>query len=254
MSTFGSNLDLHQNIGKALEQLNNGELSLTELEDLLVLAREQYERIIALRYKAFENEIKGASSNIASSADEGVLIPQKEEVIVPDSPPAIEFALFGEIQEQKDENIHIPISPSEDLMEEVSASETKVVIETARVEIEKTLDDTQKNVSIVQTTSGTSLLDRLSTNSSSSRLADQLKKSKIESIVSALTLNDKIRFTRNLFDGNSDTFNAAIQLLDAQKSVLEARDLLQQYASRYEWNLEDSNTLDFQEFIERRYA
>jgi hypothetical protein len=81
-----------------------------------------------------------------------------------------------------------------------------------------------------------------------------LKKSKIESIVSALTLNDKIRFTKNLFDGNADTFNAAMQLLDAQKSISEARDLLEQYASRYEWNREDSNTVDFQEFIERRYA
>ena len=73
-------------------------------------------------------------------------------------------------------------------------------------------------------------------------------------MVSVLTLNDRIRFTKNLFDANSDTFNAAIQLLDAQKSVAEARDLLGQYASRYEWDLEDNNTIDFYEFVERRYA
>jgi len=256
MSTFGSNLDLHQNIGKALEQLNSGELTLTELEDLLVLVREQYERVVALRYKAFENEIKGALVNTVSSVEEEILIPQKEELIVPDSPPAIEFALFGEIQEQKEEDIHIAISPAEDLEADVSKieTETKVVVQTTKVEIEKTSDDVQKNISITQTTSGTSLLDKLSTGPSSNRLADQLKKSKIESIVSALTLNDKIRFTKNLFDGNADTFNAAMQLLDAQKSISEARDLLEQYASRYEWNREDSNTVDFQEFIERRYA
>ena len=85
-------------------------------------------------------------------------------------------------------------------------------------------------------------------------MADQLKRTRIESIVAVLTLNDKIRFTKNLFDSNSDTFNAAIQLLDAQKSVIEARDLLSQYATRYEWDMEDKNTIDFFEFIERRYA
>jgi hypothetical protein len=159
MSTFGSNLDLHQNIGKALEQLNSGELTLTELEDLLVLVREQYERVVALRYKAFENEIKGALVNTVSSVEEEILIPQKEELIVPDSPPAIEFALFGEIQEQKEEDIHIAISPAEDLEADVSKieTETKVVVQTTKVEIEKTSDDVQKNISITQTTSGNSL-------------------------------------------------------------------------------------------------
>ncbi|GEM_PF-2873481 len=257
MSTFGSNLDLNKNIGKALNQLNHGELSLTELEDLLVLVREQYERIVALRYKAFESEVKGDFKVGETPLQDTVVVPAQEEIIVPDAPPAIEFALFGDFQERKTDDVQEVIVSTQDIgedEEEEEVNEEKVFIKTTHIEIEKIAEESSRNQSISQTTSGTSLLDKLSTGPSSNRLADQLKKSRIESIVSALTLNDKIRFTKNLFDNNSDTFNAAMQLLDAQKSISEARDLLEQYASRYEWNREDANTLAFEEFIERRYA
>jgi hypothetical protein len=249
MSTFGSNLELHEKIGKALEKITKGELSIHELENLSELSRELYERIVVLRYKAFESEIK-----VVAPQAEAVVEPVKEELIIPDEPPAIEFALFGEIQdvtrEEKEENVQTVITEEETSPNVAST----VIVQTTQIEIEKIAEDSQQRISGVQASSGSSLLDKLSTSSSSNRLADQLKRTRIESIVAVLTLNDKIRFTKNLFDSNSDTFNAAIQLLDAQKSVNEARDLLSQYALRYEWDMEDKNTIDFYEIIERRYA
>jgi hypothetical protein len=251
MSTFGSNLELHEKIGKALEKITKGELSIHELENLSELSRELYERIVVLRYKAFESEVK-----VVVPQEEIIVEPAKEELIIPDEPPAIEFALFGEIQdvpnEDKDEKENVQTVIAE---EETSPNlASTVIIQTTQIEVEKIAEDFQEKISVVQATSGSSLYDKLSTSSSSNRLADQLKRTRIESIVAVLTLNDKIRFTKNLFDSNSDTFNAAIQLLDAQKSVIEARDLLSQYATRYEWDMEDKNTIDFFEFIERRYA
>ncbi len=244
MSTFGSNLDLHNNIGQALDKLNSGELSISDLDALVGNSRELYERMVILRYKAFENQVHGAKTTTIPVI-EYKPEPIKEDIVVPDEPPAIEFALFGEMPERTNET-----TEKQPIIENM-VEETKVVIQPTTQEV-----NIQENKpSVNQTSTGTSLLDKLATNSNSSgRLGDQLKKSRIESIPGALTLNDKIRFTKNLFDGNSETFNAAIQLLDAQKSMLEAKDLITQYASRYEWNMEDKNALDFYEFVERRYA
>lgn len=244
MSKFGSNLDLHNNIGQALDKLSSGELAISDLDALVGNSRELYERMLILRYKAFENQVHGTQT-INAPVIEHTSEPKKEDVVVPDEPPAIEFALFGEMPETSNES-----------------TESQVFVENkpdeVKVDIQPTPQESnikEQNPSINQAVTGTSLLDKLSTNSNSSgRLGDQLKKSRIESIPGALTLNDKIRFTKNLFDGNTETFNAAIQLLDAQKSMLEAKDLITQYASRYEWNMEDKNALDFYEFVERRYA
>lgn len=249
MSTFGSNLELHEKIGKALEKITNGELSVHELENLSELSRELYERIVVLRYKAFENQVKVEVPQLHS-----VVKPTKEELIIPDEPPAIEFALFGDIHGGSKETPDEQLDVIDSIDEPNTTVESTVIVQAIQIEVEKISDESKQHSSITQTTSGSSLLDKLSNNSSSNRLADQLKKSRIESIIAVLTLNDKIRFTKNLFDSNSDTFNAAIQILDAQKSIVEARDLLSQYASRYEWDLEAKNTIDFFEFIERRYA
>ena len=256
MSTFGSNLELHEKIGDSLNRLSKSELSVQELEDLLACSREFYERILVLRYKAFEKQVHG-DTVIPASIQEDEVLPAKEEVIVPDEPPAIEFALFGEISDEVPIKMEEPLSIKEPIANSAEIIVDKpAVFESPKIEntVSPSVEESKPQVIPQQAPTGSSLLDKLASNNTSNRLGDQLKKSHIESILSVLTLNDKIRFTKNLFDGNSDTFNAAIQLLDAQKSLTEAKDLLNQYSSRYEWNSEDKNTLDFYEFVERRYA
>jgi hypothetical protein len=253
MSTFGSNLELHQKIGDSLHKLSKSELSIQELENLLGFSRELYERILVLRYKAFENQIHG-ERNVVVPQPENKVQPAVEELIVPDEPPAIEFALFGEMPEQSSQAADVPFV-LEPILEKSAPSEP--VVSEPKLAVQEPVAQTDAKTAdapATQNTSSGSLLDKLTSNNLSNSLGDQLKKSHIDSLVSVLTLNDRIRFTKNLFDANSDTFNAAIQLLDAQKSVAEARDLLGQYASRYEWDLEDNNTIDFYEFVERRYA
>jgi hypothetical protein len=252
MSTFGSNLELHEKIGNSLNKLTNSELSILELEELLGFSRELYERILVLRFKAFENQVH-SEQHVTLPKLEEPKQPVVEELIVPDEPPAIEFALFGEIHDDVVPTISTSFAENEVVLEKNEApkivEEQKAILEKQSI-VPEVKHETRAN----QTPSGTSLLDKLSTSNASNRLGDQLKKSHIESLMAVLNLNDRIRFTKNLFDGNSDTFNAAIQLLDAQKSIAEAQDLLSQYATRYEWNIEDKNTLDFYEFVERRYA
>lgn len=253
MSTFGSNSELHEKIGNSLNKLTNTEISILELEELLGFSRELYERLLVLRYKAYENQVYSEQYVALPKPDEPKQ-PVLEELIVPDESPAIEFALFGEIYDDGVPTLPTSFEEKEIVLEKTSAPKPIVEEQKPMLEKQSILPEEKHETRVTQSSPGASLLDKLSTSNSSNRLGDQLKKSHIESLMAVLNLNDRIRFTKNLFDGNTDTFNAAIQILDAQKSFASAKDLLSQYASRYEWNSEDKNTIDFYEFVERRYA
>lgn len=252
-----NNHKLAQNIQDAIVKLQNGESSIHQLEDLVVQARELYERLLVLKFKAYEQKVrpeKMLDSNekfITDPIDTSIPSEKIEEIIPKKDDTPFDFSLFGEVEKQTESTTS-------------SAEETDIFVPSEASigpKIDEKIDElhieapeTNASTASKTQTAASSLHDKLSNNGSSERLGDKLKNAKLESIISAFTLNDRIRFTKNLFDNNGDTFNAAIQLLDAQKGLIEARDLVQDYASRYEWDMEDKNSLDFIELIERRYA
>lgn len=287
MSKYGSTQELHARIGEKLEKLKTGKLAIHEFEGLLDESRELYERLLILRYKAFENYVSGnqlpvsveveAKGELPESIHEGadeascqsninVLdIPHHaEQVIVDNNEPTIEFALFGESSldespsfsrasdiEKTDEK---PVHKDEDIREFPIEQPVSPIIAESKPEIAITSTRVEVRVEEHKFQSKGSLLDQLSTGPQSNRLADQLKKSRIESIASTLTLNDRIRFSKNLFNGNSETFNAAVQLFDAQKSMMESMEVLREYSERFRWDQDDKTTMDFYELVERRHA
>lgn len=248
-----NNLNLAQNIQDALVKLQNGESSINHLEDMVVQARELYERLLVLRFKAYELKVRPEKmlySNeklITDSIDTSLPSEKIEEIIPKEDDTPFDFSLFGEVEKQTEST-----TSSAEETDIFVPSEASIGPKIDEVHIEA--PESNASATSKTQTSAASLLDKLSNNGSSERLGDKLKNTKLESITSAFTLNDRIRFTKNLFDNNGDTFNAAIQLLDAQKGIIEARDLVQDYASRYEWDMEDKNSVDFIELIERRYA
>lgn len=281
MSKFGSTQELYTRIGSQLEKINKQLVGVEEFEALLNDARELYERAIVLRYKAFE-KYKSGEKSMAQDVEQIVVVeppiqevqpeielveePQNhgvptdvEQLIIPEEEPGFEFALFGEIPTKDEVQSEETVT---DFVPESIVSKPEVIIpEVIEKEEANTpvsgIDVTTKIVEVrveETTVSGGSLLERLSSSSQSSRLADQLKKSRIPSIPAYLTLNDRIRFAKNLFTGNADVFNAAVQLLDSQKSLMDAMQLLGEYSERYQWNQDDKNTMDFYELVERRYA
>lgn len=281
MSKFGSTQELYTRIGSQLEKINKQLVGVEEFEALLNDARELYERAIVLRYKAFE-KYKSGEKSMAQDIEQIVVVeppiqevqpeielveePQNhgvptdaEQLIIPEEEPGFEFALFGEIPTKEEVQSEETVT---DFVPESIVSKTEVIIPEV-IEKEEAnppvsgIDVTTKIVEVrveETTVSSGSLLERLSSSSQSSRLADQLKKSRIPSIPAYLTLNDRIRFAKNLFTGNADVFNAAVQLLDSQKSLMDAMQLLGEYSERYQWNQDDKNTMDFYELVERRYA
>lgn len=289
MSKFGSNSELYARLGATLEKIKSDSVTVEDFENLLIDTRELYERALVLRFKAFEKfrngedvQIHASIANFSDTKD-GVdnrdlkgtdLIPETivpsdvEQLIVEVEEPGFEFALFGETDVEP-ESIEVVIEPEVQIEEtkKEPSSDNNFEISSTQIEVKSTIDEQDNQVVEINTTVvevkseevksnavGGSLLERLASSSQSSRLADQLKKSRIESIPASLTLNDRIRYAKNLFGGNSEVFNASIQLLDSQKSLLDAMELMRQYSERFNWNQDDKNTIDFYELLERRYA
>lgn len=294
MSKFGSTQELYARIGEHLQKLKQDTLQVEDFENLLLDARELYERAQILRYKAFERHASGEKVVAIPEASEQIelLVHQNtphvedetpsastpkdtEQIIVSDDEPGFEFALFGEIadavipenspkKEQEDSNNRDRQQEEEKTTEPLSVPDSKednkvevhqpdVVSDTPKTEYHAKVVEVRVQEHKITSSSGGSLLDKFASNHSS-RLADQLKNSRIASIASSLNLNDRIRFAKNLFAGNSETFNSAVQLLDAQNSKMEAFALLGEYAERFNWDQDDKNTMDFYELVERRHA
>ena len=291
MSKFGSTQELYARIGAHLNKLQDGTVQVEDFENLLVDSRELYERALVIRHKAFEKYRSGETieSNLdvikheethkgheystienANETHEFHIPKDTEELIIPHDEPGFEFVLFGEAEETSiAESKEAESQKSAEREEPVFVHATPEAIIEIAVKVEDKIETTPEPIVIPEVkntateslesklnalSSGNSLLDRLSSTNQSNSLADKLKSSRIESIPSSLTLNDRIRFAKNLFDGNSDTFNASIQLLDAQKSHNDAMELMRQYSERFKWNQDDKVTLDFYDLVERRHA
>jgi hypothetical protein len=76
----------------------------------------------------------------------------------------------------------------------------------------------------------------------------------LETLIGSFSLNEKLQFINELFDGSSDAFSSASKKLDVCENMSVARAQLSEYASNYNWDLESEIVEDFIFKICRRYA
>mgnify|MGYP000029080815 FL=1 len=76
----------------------------------------------------------------------------------------------------------------------------------------------------------------------------------LETLIGSFSLNEKLQFINELFDGSSDAFSTGTKKLDACQHMSEAREQLSEYSSTYNWDLESEIVEDFIFKICRRYA
>lgn len=77
MGNFISKEDILVEIAVLFKQLDNGKLTIDELEDLVKLTRELHERALILRYKSFEEKVFGVKPVEEDN-------PKVEEIIIPE--------------------------------------------------------------------------------------------------------------------------------------------------------------------------
>ncbi len=80
---------------------------------------------------------------------------------------------------------------------------------------------------------------------------DLIEKKMFSDLKKAISLNDKFRFQKELFSGDSVAMSGTIDALNAMRSLNEA---LVYIEDRYHWNWEDEVAADFRNLLEKFYA
>lgn len=235
--------ELAAELSDRLEKLESGQLSKSQLEDLTEHSRELYERLVVLRFKAYDQEVK--------PQDEPLSAAEPEATPTPIEVPAFRIALTPEetpapVAEKKTEEVkEVEVDPRQvsliDAIEEVSKS------------VEEPVSTLQESIAQAQRSAGPSLNERLSAQvKSSESIGERMGHTPIADLKKAITLNQRFQFSRELFKGNNQDYEMAIDKLNTA-SREEAMNHLESLRSRYTWNNEDAVTHDFVDLVTRRH-
>jgi len=267
-------------IENGLKKISKGNITLIELEETVASSRELYERLLIVRYKVYENsilsyeeseelevvdketEVKKEEETIPEeNKDREIIFEEETNDIAEDS--IIRFDLFAtpEIESEVEEEV-LPsteeaILPNEnaptfnlikeDLQEEVLEKE----IIAALKEIENTANDSTETSKEI-TEDASSLFPKLMKIEKS--IAQNYQVMTLETLIGSFTLNERLQFINELFDGSSDLFSSAIKRLDALDNRDSARSVIAEYAAENNWDLDGEVVEDFMLKICSRYA
>ena len=273
--------ELVSSIENGLKKISKGNITLIELEETVASSRELYERLLIVRYKVYENSIL---SNEESEELE-VVEKQKEEKTIPEENKEIEiifeeetndiaedsvirFDLFDtpEIEPELKEVEILPeveeeINPSieEEVLPEIEINEEDLVEENldAEEEIKSTESETIKASKEIHeapeiSKDASDLFPKLLKIEKS--IAQNYQVMPLETLIGSFTLNERLQFINELFDGSSDLFSSSIKRLDSQADRDSARALVAEFAIANAWDMDGEVVEDFMLKICSRYA
>lgn len=75
-------------------------------------------------------------------------------------------------------------------------------------------------------------------------------------LTKALTINNRVLFSRDLFGGDNDLLNTTLRTLNSSGAIAAAQPVLESLARRFDWIEEDKKETarEFIELVRRRYA
>jgi DNA-binding Lrp family transcriptional regulator len=314
MSNFTSLENSITEIQSLVQKMNQGKLQIEELETLNDLTRELNERIVILRYKAYEEKVFGVIVKVeveenpisdkeiqsvisemsdfltndttqdieeVEMTDVVIQVEEREEFVETDADveaPIFGFDLFEsntpssfapEVNFEKEtfsqaqsdvsvqpemEKVVAPIVEEVQIEEAVSAPNFISNIEEEVVEVSPELNQEEVvdefiHSEDITTTSQVDVFRNFQGLDSGSRLMSP----KIQSLVGAFGLNEKLQCIRELYNGSSEAFNQAIEKVDNQASFEAAKNVLSEVAIANAWDLDSNLVNEFLQKVERRF-
>ena len=266
-------------IENGLKKITKGNITLIELEETVASSRELYERLLIVRYKVYENSILADEESEELEVVDKETEVKKEEETIPKENKDIEiifeeetkdiaedsiirFDLFAtpEIESEVEEDEVLPEvekeieqSIEEDVLPEIEIKEEELVEKNlnSEEEIENTANDSAETSKEI-TEDASSLFPKLMKIEKS--IAQNYQVMTLETLIGSFTLNERLQFINELFDGSSDLFSSAIKRLDALDNRDSARSVIAEYAAENNWDLDGEVVEDFMLKICSRYA
>jgi len=234
-------------LSELIRKLEKGELEVQELIMLEDAARNIYERSVILKFKGFEQSSK---PNAVAVDEEEKLVEQEiskptpfEQQELKEEEPAFDFGIFDQNE---------PDQPELEEDTEPEIEEHKSVTHSIREEEDHTIETTEVVETKIETTPGGSFYDKLDLEDNS--IAARFSGGKVDSLIGSFSLNQRLRFINELFDGSSELFSEAAKNLDSKQSLAEAQEQAASYAGEYGWDPTDEVVIEFLSYLNRRYA
>ena len=250
-------------IENGLKKISKGNITLIELEETVASSRELYERLLIVRYKVYENSILADKESEEHKDVDNETEVKKEEETIPDENKDIEIIFEEETNDiAEDSIIRFDLFATPEIDSEVEEDEVLPEIEIKEEElVEENLDSEEE---IENTANDSTEASKEIAEDASSLFPKILKIEKsitqnyqvmtLETLIGSFTLNERLQFINELFDGSSDLFSSAIKRLDALDNRDSARSVIAEYATENNWDLDGEVVEDFMLKICSRYA
>ena len=273
-------------ISKKIHSLESTPLNSAELNELIIKSQELTERLIILRYKAYEQQVFGTVQEEDKITPEVSITEIESPISIPEitpdpeERPVIDFSWVEE--ETEEPTIEEEQSNSIDLAEEEIVDEIPEVIE----ELEEALSDSNEEAlneeieeEVIPTIeeeapslfsapgpiqeqehNGVNIGELSETIDSIKKVEQNVKEQygiiPLETLIGSFTLNEKLQFINELFGGSSEAFTSSVKTLDSQENMRSAREFIANIAVQHHWDFENSIDIidDFMLKICRRYA
>ena len=250
-------------IENGLKKISKGNITLIELEETVASSRELYERLLIVRYKVYENSILADKESEEHKDVDNETEVKKEEETIPDENKDREIIFEEETNDIAEDSIirfdlfatpEIDSEVEEDeVLPEIEIKEEELVEENldSEEEIENTANDSAETTKEI-TEDASSLFPKILKIEKS--IAQNYQVMTLETLIGSFTLNERLQFINELFDGSSDLFSSAIKRLDALDNRDSARSVIAEYAAENNWDLDGEVVEDFMLKICSRYA
>jgi len=196
-----------------------------------------------------EEELPTSSTEVAPLEQESATLELEEEELLNEEEPLEEAAPVEEIQDEE-EVAFLQEAVQEELIEEEVQEDHLEEVEEEHLE-EEELKAPEAPSSWEPEFSGDQPIWMAEMEAN---IRDNRSVFPLESLIGAFTLNEKLQFINELFDGSSDDFSSNVKQLDQLASIDAARNMMAELADTFNWDTESEIVEDFIYKICRRYA
>jgi hypothetical protein len=261
--------ELVSSIENGLKKISKGNITLIELEETVASSRELYERLLIVRYKVYENSILSNEESEELKVVDKQTEVKKEEKTIPEENKDIEIIFEEETNDIAEDSVirfdlfDTPeIEPSieeEEVLPEIEINEEDLVEE--NLDSEEEIENTEsENIEASKeiheapeiSKDASDLFPKLLKIEKS--IAQNYQVMPLETLIGSFTLNERLQFINELFDGSSDLFSSSIKRLDSQADRVSARALVAEFAIANVWDMDGEVVEDFMLKICSRYA
>jgi hypothetical protein len=216
--------EISEELNARLDELHIGQLSREQLEQLADYSRELYERLVVLRFKAYDHDVK------ESETDAGAEAPAQVSAV---DLPAQEPIPF-KVRETAQVNL-------------LDAIEEATQTQSAAAEQEEA-----PAPALLLAAVAPSINEVIGAGFARESLAEKLESTPIQDLKKAISLNQRFQFARELFKGNNQEYEVSVDKLNTTNRE-DALRHLNSLRSKYAWKEEDPVATDFIDLVERRH-